>query len=55
MIAKELAKAAIMHVISLKANPDMAAEIEDKIRANSGIIAEVLAGNQADFEDSDDE
>ncbi len=35
----------------LKSNPDLANEIEDKIRKNSGLIAEVLAGDKADFED----
>lgn len=35
----------------LKSNPDLANEIEDKIRKNSGLIAEVLAGDKADFDD----
>jgi recombination protein RecA len=40
----------------LKANPDMAAEIEHKIRQNSGVLAEVLAGApSADDEDGSDD
>ncbi|MBN8648094.1 MAG: recombinase RecA [Caulobacterales bacterium] len=35
----------------LKANPDLANEIEDKIRKNSGLIADALAGDKGDFED----
>lgn len=35
----------------LKANPDMANELEDKIRKNSGLIVEALSGDKADFDD----
>jgi recombination protein RecA len=35
----------------LKANPDLANEIEDKIRKNSGLIVEALTGEKADFDD----
>lgn len=36
----------------LKANPDLANELEDKIRKNSGLIADALAGDKGDFEDN---
>ncbi len=35
----------------LKANPDLANDIEEKIRKNSGLIADALAGEKGDFED----
>jgi recombination protein RecA len=40
----------------LKANPDIAGKIEAAIRGNSGLISEqILAGEQAESEDGDDE
>jgi recombination protein RecA len=39
----------------LKANPDMAAEIEHKIRQNSGLLADVLAGEPVTDDVGDDE
>jgi recombination protein RecA len=40
----------------LKSNPEMAAEIEHKIRQNSGLLAEVLAGEpMTDDDDGDDD
>ena len=38
----------------LKENPDMAVEIENKIRANAGLIADAMMGNPEDFRDDDD-
>ena len=39
----------------LKANPDMAMEIEHKIRQNSGLLAEVLAGAPTADDDGGDD
>ena len=39
--------------VFLKENPEMTAEIEHKIRANSGILGEALQGNPSDEADLD--
>jgi recombination protein RecA len=36
-----------------KENPEMAAEIEQKIRANAGLIGDTMLGNPEEFKDDD--
>jgi len=38
----------------LKENPDMAREIEQKIRANAGLISEAMMGKPEEFTEDDD-